>query len=145
MSEETQKRRRPTQRPTQPADTHPSPTAAPPIQPTHLLRIPLELLVEFLLRARTDDQDIPWSLQHVNRDLRHIVTTNPLLWNIVDIGYGPTRALLHINRSGQTPLLVSCSVFNPKGKLETIDKFVALLLPHTERIRALRIVFGSQE
>lgn len=111
------------------------------MQPNHLLRLPPELLVDILMKARNYDQHIPWSFQHVNRDLRHIVTTIPLLWNIVDIGYGPTRALLHLDRSGQTPLLVSCSGFDPECEVETIDQFIALLLPHGERIHHLYMVF----
>lgn len=115
------------------------------IQPSYLLRLPPEVLVDIFLEVREEDQSNPWVLQHVNRELRDLVTTSPLLWTIISIAYGPNRVRLHLQRSGQAPLHVLGSIIDHESRVKRINKFVASLLPHGERIRHLHMVFLSDE
>lgn len=54
--------------------------------------LPAELLIDIIMATRDEDPHIPWKFAQINRHLRTLSTTTPLLWSIIDIMYGPRRA-----------------------------------------------------
>lgn len=118
-----------------------APTVDPPF-----LRLSGELFHYILLLAKETDQNIPVVFCQITTYLRQLTMNSPLLWNHVDVQYGSVRASAYLQRSSPVPLDVSLSLppahDRPSGVsyLKAFVLFVALFVPHANRIRSLTAV-----
>lgn len=138
-----------------PSDPDTNPNADPSLHPQHppdqttsLFQLPAELLMNIIMEAMSDDQHLPMTLSHINRELRAFVTTTSTFWTAIDIKYGPTRVQHYLERSGSAAIDVTASLppnLTPTQGVQKIDHFVAKILPHSGRIRDLRMVFVRNE
>ncbi len=77
-------------------------------RPTSLLAV--ELVIKIVLEAQWEDPRIALTMSSLCQHYRQAVLGSPMLWNQLDINFGPSLARLQIQRSGTYPLHVNLSL-----------------------------------
>lgn len=109
--------------------------------------LPVDVLLQIFYLATTADPNIPLVLSSVDRQLRELTLSTPLLWSRINFvpSWGPPKTHLFLSRSGTVPLKVSID-YDEKlayGKIGRTTSLLTALDPHRHRLRSFRACFAD--
>lgn len=102
--------------------------------------LPMDILVEVIREAHTQDPFIPITISQVNRRLRDSTITAPTIWSTIDIMHSKSVVELHLQRSDRAFLKVLMSlpsIYSVEDGARRLHDFISQLSPSAHRIQDL--------